>query len=126
MKGLSNSDQYVNFPNENLIINDSLKWNRLVVQMDSVGYTDYNNLESGYLVNVKTDFSRFTVIACFDVSRMHNGYLEIVKILEYNSNIEVHFNPSVSVPGPYLFSVPEAFCLVKIKTTNKPVSFVYN
>jgi hypothetical protein len=64
---------YENFPKENLIIKDSLKWNQLVEKMDSVGYTDSNYLATNYLNNVKPDFSSFTVIACFDVSRMHDG-----------------------------------------------------
>lgn len=124
MDGLSIADQYINFPKENVIVNDSSKWNQLVEKIDSVGYTDSNYLASKYLNDVKIDFSSFTIIACFDVNRMHYGNLIISKILEYKTNIEVYLNPGTSVPGPYLFSMPEAYYIVKINKTNKPISFI--
>jgi len=111
-------------PKENLVINDSINWNLLINQLNTAKLLDSTYTNTDYLKKINIDFSEFTVIACFDEFKGQFSFVNIEKILDYHTNIVVYLTYINKIPGPYMLNISQAYDIVKIKKTDKPISFV--
>lgn len=111
-------------PKENLVINDSLNWIRLINQLNTAKLADSTYTGTDYLKKINIDFSEFTVIACFDEFKGQFSFVNIEKILDYHTNIVVYLSYINRIPGPYMLNISQSYDIVKIKKTDKPISFV--
>lgn len=102
----------------NLVITNEGVWIELMQKMNSVNDTTDDFTETGI------DFTEFQVIAVFDKIRDSSGFSITIKNVEQNAN---------GIFVSYIIDTPEGnnptlkiqpFHIIKIKTTDDPITFV--
>lgn len=98
------------------VVKDSNAWNELISKMDTV------NEVSKDFIETDIDFDSYYVIAVFDEIRNYGGNsIEVTEINEYTNKIVVKIDQASSDGLNAVISQP--FHLVKIKKTQKSISF---
>lgn len=104
-------------PKQNVVISDSMSWNVLINQMDSV-----NNV-SGSFTETEIDFSEYIILASFSEIRNSGGYeIEIKNIEENPETIKadvINTIPNQIVTG----NITQPYHIVKIPNSGKQVIF---
>lgn len=107
-----------NIEKQNLKINKSADWNKLVDKMNS-----NNNVSDGF-TEIDIDFSEFMIIAVFDEVKGNGGHsIDITRIEENNNKVFVTIENLLSGGAYTVMSQP--YHIVKIPKNNKQVIFEY-
>ena len=102
-----------NLNKQNVVITDSIQWQRLLSEMDS-----HRNVSSS-LTETNIDFDKFQLIVVIDSIRPNLCEINIKSITENKSDISV-CTEKTSYDATV---VTQPFCIVKIGKTNKNINF---
>ena len=102
-----------NLNKQNVVITDSIQWQRLLSEMDS-----HRNVSS-LLTETNIDFDKFQLIVVIDSIRPNLCEINIKSITENKSDISV-CTEKTSYDATV---VTQPFCIVKIGKTNKNINF---
>ena len=102
-----------NLNKQNVVITDSIQWQRLLSEMDS-----HRNVSSS-LTETNIDFDKFQLIVIIDSVRPNLCEINIKSITENKSDISV-CTEKTSYDATV---VTQPFCIVKIGKTNKNINF---
>jgi hypothetical protein len=104
---------------QNLVITDSIAWNNLKAQMNSVNNATYNFTEQ------TIDFSQWTVLASFDQVRTSGGFeIDFSSIVQNSTNIEATVYPSSPNGGAVTTVITQPYIIVKIPKSTLPIIFI--
>ena len=104
----------------NYVITNTADWQNLMTQMNST-----NNVTDNF-AETNIDFNTYEVIAVFDEVQSNGGYtVNITNITETDAEISVAYHLS-SPNGLATCVLTQAFHIVKIPKSNKPVIFSLN
>ncbi len=102
-----------NLNKQNVVITDSIQWQRLLSEMDS------HRRVSSSLTETNIDFDKFQLIVIIDSVRPNLCEINIKSITENKSDISVR-TEKTSYDATV---VTQPFCIVKIGKTNKSINF---
>ena len=102
-----------NLNKQNVVITDSIQWQRLLSEMDS-----HRNVSSS-LTETNIDFDKFQLIVVIDSIRPNLCEINIKSITENKSDISV----CIEKTSYDATVVTQPFCIVKIGKTNKNINF---
>lgn len=103
-----------NLNKQNVVITDSIQWQRLLSEMDS------HRSVSSSLTETNIDFDKFQLIVIIDSVRPNLCEINIKSITENKSDISV-CTEKTSYDAT---AVTQPFCIVKIGKTNKNINFI--
>ena len=103
-----------NLNKQNIVITDSIQWQRLLSEMDS-----HRNVSSS-LTETNIDFDKFQLIVIIDSIRPNLCEINIKSITENKSDISV----CIEKTSYDATVVTQPFCIVKIGKTNKNINFI--
>jgi len=101
----------------NLVITNNSDWQNLMDQMNSI-----NNVTDNFN-ETNVDFSKFEIIAVFDIIHNNGGWsIDIMDVVENQNDIIVTYS-NIST-GNITNIMTQPFHIVKIPKNNKPVTFI--
>jgi hypothetical protein len=103
-----------NLNKQNVVITDSIQWQRLLSEMDS------HRSVSSSLTETNIDFDKFQLIVIIDSVRPNLCEINIKSITENKSDISV----CIEKTSYDATAVTQPFCIVKIGKTNKNINFI--
>jgi len=103
-----------NLNKQNVVITDSIQWQRLLSEMDS------HRSVSSSLTETNIDFDKFQLIVIIDSVRPNLCEINIKSITENKSDISV----CIEKTSYDATVVTQPFCIVKIGKTNKNINFI--
>ena len=112
-KGTMRGNESENLNKQNVVITDSIQWQRLLSEMDS-----YRSVSSS-LTEINIDFDKFQLIVIIDSVRPNLCEINIKSITENKSDISV----CIEKTSYDATAVTQPFCIVKIGKTNKNINF---
>ena len=105
-----------NIGQENFVISDVASWNELKQKMNT------SNNVTQYFSETSIDFSRYQILAVFDVILTNGGHsIDIIDVLEYDTEIRVNLNNLQR--GGLTNVITQPFHIVKIPKQEKPIAF---
>mgnify|MGYP001689525772 CR=1 FL=1 len=113
-KGNVSGSEAENLNKQNVVITDSIQWQRLLSEMDS------HRSVSSSLTETNIDFDKFQLIVIIDSVRPNLCEINIKSITENKSDISVCIE-KISYDAT---AVIQPFCIVKIGKTNKNINFI--
>ena len=113
-KGNVSGSEAENLNKQNVVITDSIQWQRLLSEMDS------HRSVSSSLTETNIDFDKFQLIVIIDSVRPNLCEINIKSITENKSDISV----CIEKTSYDATAVTQPFCIVKIGKTNKNINFI--
>ena len=113
-KGNVSGSEAENLNKQNVVVTDSIQWQRLLSEMDS------HRSVSSSLTETNIDFDKFQLIVIIDSVRPNLCEINIKSITENKSDISV----CIEKTSYDATAVTQPFCIVKIGKTNKNINFI--
>ncbi len=113
-KGNVSGSEAENLNKQNVVVTDSIQWQRLLSEMDS------HRRVSSSLTETNIDFDKFQLIVIIDSVRPNLCEINIKSITENKSDISV----CIEKTSYDATVVTQPFCIVKIGKTNKNINFI--